>query len=66
MEAFVDLLVEMGYEKGYAYVFLYFKFIFLREQAVKETNSGGIEAALDWIAEHPNEPGPSHSTEGIY
>ncbi|KAM3174748.1 hypothetical protein ACTXT7_009927 [Hymenolepis weldensis] len=51
MEAFVDLLVEMGYEKGYA------------EQAVKETNSGGIEAALDWIAEHPNEPGPSQSTE---
>nr|CDS30189.1 UBX domain containing protein 1 [Hymenolepis microstoma] len=53
MEAFVDLLVEMGYEKGYA------------EQAVKETNIRGIEAALDWIAENPNEPGPSQSTEDV-
>ncbi|VUZ52687.1 unnamed protein product [Hymenolepis diminuta] len=53
MEALVDLLVEMGYEKGYA------------EQAVKETDCGGIEAALDWIAEHPNEPGPSHPTEEL-
>ncbi|VDN99445.1 unnamed protein product [Rodentolepis nana] len=52
MEAFVDMLIEMGYEKGYA------------EQAVKETNSRSIEAALDWIAENPNEPGPSQSIEG--
>ncbi|KAM7541237.1 hypothetical protein Aperf_G00000021861 [Anoplocephala perfoliata] len=51
MEHFVEMLVEMGYEKPYA------------ELAVKETKCKSLEAALDWLVENPHEPGPSQPLE---
>lgn len=63
MEAFIEMLVEMGFEKHYACVLIINFSIFSSELAVKETKCKGLEAALDWLSENPHEPGPSQPVE---
>ncbi|KAM7540685.1 hypothetical protein Aperf_G00000021886 [Anoplocephala perfoliata] len=54
MEFFVEMLVDMGYEKKYA------------ELAVKETKCNGLEAALDWLVENPHKSGSLQPVKGTY